>query len=340
MNKNEVGSLGKIIYSKIGDSKLDENATEIKQSFTGTVSFVTCKTPQYRSDSKTWFSPSAEKYENIIQVGEGTYGKVYKAKDKTKSQKFVALKCVLMDQDRELGFPVTALREIVLLKSLKHENIINLIEIVSTKATDKSKGNVYLVFEYMDYDLSGFLKTGVKLQLKTIKSIFYQALSGLNYLHKKGIIHRDIKSANMLLSKKGEVKVGDFGLARKINPNIPPEKNIFTNNVVTLWYRAPEILLGSINYTTISDVWSLGCMFLEILKGEVPFRGSNEKSQIQTIFEKCGTPVDAIEKSLPRTGESYGNSYWPESSKLPLFESMIPPRFIPSNFEKSFRECW
>lgn len=288
----------------------------------------------YRSESKSWRAPGADKYENVLQVGEGTYGKVYKAKDKTKENKYVALKCILMDLEKE-GFPITALREIMILKNLKHPNIVNLIEIVSTKSNDKSRGNVYLVFEYMNHDLSGILKTDIKLHSPTIKSILHQSLNGVGYLHKVGIIHRDIKSANVLVSDKGEIKIGDFGLARKINLNIPIDKNKFTNNVVTLWYRAPEILLGAKNYHFVSDVWSLGCMFLEIILGFHPFAGQNEASQITKIFEICGTPLTELDSE--ETINYPKNDYWKELKDFEQYSVLRPSRFFPSVFEEYFK---
>lgn len=306
----------------------------------------------YRSESKSWITNNADKYENIFQVGEGTYGKVFKAKIKNiEETKYVALKCILMDKEKE-GFPITALREIMILKNLKHQNLINMLEIVSTKEKDKNINNIYLVFEYMNHDLAGLLKSKINFKLPTIKSIFYQSLLGVNHLHLNNILHRDIKSANILVSSFGEIKVGDFGLARRINPFILKEKNMFTNKVVTLWYRAPEILLGSKNYSFVSDVWSLGCMFLEIILGECPFRGMNEKSQIINIFEKCGTPIDnnsqyknqlnslAINESNINNSNTIKNEYWPNVTKYELYNYFIGNKYFPSVFEKLYKDKW
>ncbi len=291
-----------------------------------------------RTDSKYWIANSAERYENIIQVGEGTYGKVFKARDKSGEKKFVALKCILMDKERE-GFPVTALREIMLLKNLKHVNIINLLEIVSTKQSKDKISNVYLVFEYMDHDLAGLIRSKVNFRPETIKSIFYQVLLGLHYLHKNNIIHRDIKSANILVNKEGDIKVGDFGLARKVNPDIPQDKNKFTNKVVTLWYRAPEILLGARNYTYVSDVWSAGCMFLEILFGEPVFKGQDEKTQVQAIFEKCGSPIDRVDNEDFNSTDKIKKNYWPDVTKYDLYNHYRTNKQYPSVLEKIYKDC-
>lgn len=286
----------------------------------------------YRSNSKLWKAPGAERYEKLNQVGEGTYGKVFKARDK--DGKYVALKCILMDHEKE-GFPITALRELMILKNLKHPNVVDLKEIVSTKTSDKW-GNVYLVFEYLNHDLSGLLKQKHEFSAATLKSIFYQCLLGLDHLHKNGIIHRDIKAANVLISGQGEIKIGDFGLARKINPNIPTEKNRFTTNVVTLWYRAPEILLGAKNYTFNSDIWSLGTMFLEILLGRHPFIGQNESIQITKIFEICGTPI--IDLNDEYALQNPNNIYWPELKYLENYSLIRPNRFYSNAYDASFKE--
>lgn len=233
-----------------------------------------------------WPSKSADLYEKVSQVGEGTFGKVYKARYKSvpgsKGQQqnpnykneYVALKRILMDNEKE-GFPITAIREIMILKRLKHNNIINLLEIVTSKPTEKNKlkGNVYLVFEYMEHDLSGLAELKLNFSLSQIKCILHQILTGVSYLHSNNIIHRDIKSANILINNKGEVKIADFGLARVIHPN-PNIQRQYTNRVVTLWYRSPELLLGATNYGPAIDIWSVGCLFSELLTGVPPFRGN------------------------------------------------------------------
>jgi cyclin-dependent kinase 12/13 len=210
-----------------------------------------------------WQSRPADLYERVDLVGEGTFGKVYKAKYKPTSDKgkeikssHVALKKILMDNEKE-GFPITAIREIMILKRLNHKNIINLIEIVTSKPSDKNKyrGNVYLVFEYMEHDLSGLIDRKIDYSIAHIKCIMHQILSGVNYMHSNNIIHRDIKGANILINNKGDVKIADFGLARVYSDN--PNKK-YTNRVVTLWYRSPELLLGSTSYGPAIDMWSVG----------------------------------------------------------------------------------
>lgn len=233
-----------------------------------------------RVPMSNWSCKNVESYEKVDQVGEGTFGKVYKARYKSSNKnnlkttsEFVALKKILVDNEKE-GFPLTAIREIMILKRLNHKNIINLLEIVTSKPSqsNRNRGNVYLVFDYMEHDLSGLICRKYDFTLAKIKCILKQILLGLEYLHDHNIIHRDIKGANILINNKGEVKLADFGLARLHNPNQNINK-IYTNRVVTLWYRSPELLLGATNYGPAIDMWSVGCVFSELLEGISPFRG-------------------------------------------------------------------
>jgi cyclin-dependent kinase 12/13 len=226
--------------------------------------------PVKRDPMANWQCKPADMFEKVDLVGEGTFGKVYKAKYKPQVDKsllgklkdakteHVALKRILMDNEKE-GFPITAIREIMILKKLNHKNIINLMEIVTSKPSEKNKyrGNVYLVFEYMEHDLAGLADRNVSFGIPQIKCLIHQILSGVNYMHSNNIIHRDIKGANILINNKGEIKIADFGLARTHNPNPNVTKN-YTNRVVTLWYRAPELLLGTKNYGPAIDIWSVG----------------------------------------------------------------------------------
>ena len=280
-----------------------------------------------------WQSRSADIYTKILQVGAGTFGKVYKAKynpDKINipslnkaSNELFALKKILMDNEKE-GFPITALREIMILKQLEHQNIMPLKEIVTSKPTEKNKyrGSVYLVFEYMQHDLSGLFSNKVKFNLPEIKNILHQILEGLQYLHNNNIIHRDIKSANILLNNKGCIKIGDFGLARFISPL--NQKKKYTNRVVTLWYRAPELIFGSKNYGPEIDIWSVGCVFSELLKGIPPFKGKDEVDQMIKICEKLGTPTD---------------NNWKEARSLPNFLQFCPKKIYPNVFSNDYKDC-
>ena len=254
---------------------------------------------------KEWKCNDTKEYEEIKIVGKGTFGNVYKAfyKKDTKEQRLVALKMIKIFEDD--GFPITALREILIMKRLNHKNILKLEEILYTQPKEKNKkrGNVYLVFPYMDQDLSGVRMNGIVFNLSQIKYIFYQIMSGIAYLHKCKIIHRDIKSSNILMNKKGDICIGDYGLARKDSRE--NNKN-YTYKVVTLCYRAPEILLGSKDYGMEIDIWSAGCVFAELLTGNILFyENGKEKDQINKIFSICGTPNE---------------KNWPGISNLPNYK--------------------
>ncbi|KAJ8958101.1 hypothetical protein NQ318_006029 [Aromia moschata] len=170
------------------------------------------------------------KYEKVTKIGQGTFG----------NEK------VLMDNEKE-GFPITALREIRILQLLKHENVVNLIEICRTQASqhNRYRSTFYLVFDFCEHDLAGLLSNvNVKFSLGEIKKVVQQLLNGLYYIHSNKILHRDMKAANVLITKNGVLKLADFGLARAFSTNKNGMPNRFTNRVVTLWYRPPELLLG------------------------------------------------------------------------------------------------
>lgn len=150
----------------------------------------------------------------------------------------------------------------------------------------------------MEHDLHGLIDSHIALDISHIKCIMIQILEGVYYLHSNNVMHRDIKGANILLNNKGEVKLADFGLAIKYDPRIRVN---YTNRVVTLWYRCPELLLGSECYTPAIDMWSIGCLFAELLTLQPLFAAKNEADVLELIFKKCGTPSETT---------------WPEISTL------------------------
>ncbi|KAK3591995.1 hypothetical protein CHS0354_031500 [Potamilus streckersoni] len=250
---------------------------------------------------------------NIIEIiGEGTYGQVYKAKDSLTGE-LVALKKVRLENERE-GFPITAVREIKILRQLNHSNIVNLKEIVTDKQTAidfrKDKGAFYLVFEYMDHDLMGILESGmVNFQEQHIASFMKQLLDGLNYCHKKNFLHRDIKCSNILLNNRGQIKLGDWGLARLYHAD--DKDRLYTNKVITLWYRPPELLLGEERYGPAIDIWSIGCILGELFTRKPIFQANQEIAQLELISKTCGSPAPAV---------------WPDVIKLPLFHTFKPKK--------------
>ncbi|XP_011297181.1 cyclin-dependent kinase 12 [Fopius arisanus] len=264
-----------------------------------------CHMPMSASGGKDWGERCVDVFEVIAQIGEGTYGQVYKAQDK-RAAVLVALKKVRLENEKE-GFPITAVREIKILRQLNHKNIVNLREIVTDKqdAKDfrKDKGSFYLVFEYMDHDLMGLLESGmVDFNEMNNASIMKQLLDGLNYCHGKNFLHRDIKCSNILMNNRGEVKLADFGLARLYNAE--DRQRPYTNKVITLWYRPPELLLGEERYGPAIDVWSCGCILGELFWKKPLFPGNAEMQQLEMISRVCGTPTPAV---------------WPSVIKLPLF---------------------
>ncbi|KAJ9114564.1 hypothetical protein QFC20_001438 [Naganishia adeliensis] len=250
-------------------------------------------------------------YEKIAQVGEGTYGKVYKARN-SEGLGLVALKRIRMEGEKD-GFPVTAMREIKLLQGLDHVNIVKLHEMMI------SNGSVHMVMEYMDHDLSGILsQPQITLSVANLKSFCQQMLRGLAYLHGKAILHRDMKGSNILINSKGELKLADFGLARYFTKR---KRNDYTNRVVTLWYRSPELLLGETMYDVCIDNWSAGCIMLELFVRKPVFQGNGEIHQLEAIYEIMGTPTE---------------EEWPGLASMPWYELVKPKEMLPSRFDEYF----
>lgn len=270
--------------------------------------------PRYGERKHTlsdWGKRCVDKFDIIGIIGEGTYGQVYKAKDKDTGE-LVALKKVRLDNEKE-GFPITAIREIKILRQLKHRSVVNMKEIVTDKqdALDfkKDKGAFYLVFEYMDHDLMGLLESGlVQFSHEHIRSFMRQLMEGLDYCHKNNFLHRDIKCSNILLNNRGQIKLADFGLARLYSSE---ESRPYTNKVITLWYRPPELLLGEERYSPAIDVWSCGCILGELFTRKPIFQANQELLQLELISRLCGSPCPAV---------------WPDVIKLPLFNTMKPKK--------------
>ena len=219
-------------------------------------------------------------------IGKGTYGTVYRAKDEDGNEIY-ALKKIKLQGDDE-GIPSTAIREICLLKELNHINIEKLKDVIHASK------KITLVFEYIDRDLKKIIDAtmGEGLELKLIKSYLYQLLKGMAYIHKYKILHRDLKPQNLLISNDNILKIADFGLARGYGL---PVRN-YTHEVVTLWYRAPDVLLGSKNYSTSIDIWSIGCIFEEMACGKQILIKKSNVDQLKKIFHVLGTPT---EKDFP-----------------------------------------
>ncbi|CAL2037627.1 unnamed protein product [Caenorhabditis brenneri] len=234
-------------------------------------------------------------YDKMEKIGEGTYGTVFKARNKS-SGEIVALKRVRLDDDDE-GVPSSALREICILRELKHRNVVRLYDVVH------SENKLTLVFEYCDQDLKKFFDSlNGYMDAQTARSLMLQLLRGLSFCHAHHVLHRDLKPQNLLINTNGTLKLADFGLARAFGVPV----RCFSAEVVTLWYRPPDVLFGAKLYNTSIDMWSAGCIFAEISNAGRPlFPGADVDDQLKRIFKQLGTPTE----------ES-----WPSISQLPDFK--------------------
>ncbi|KNE66416.1 CMGC/CDK protein kinase [Allomyces macrogynus ATCC 38327] len=253
-----------------------------------------------------------DQYTCLDRIGEGTYGVVFRAQHRA-TGKVVALKRIRLDAEAD-GIPATALRETSLLLELRHPNIVPL-EGVALNAP-----NLFLVFEFLDGDLKMFMERyrDRPLRADMTQSFLYQLLDALQYCHQRGIMHRDLKPQNILIDAKLNLKLGDFGLARAVS--LP--MRTYTHEVVTLWYRPPEILLGSQKYSYGVDIWSTACIFAEMLLGRPLFPGDSEIDELFHIFRILGTPnanVWAQVEDLPQFAPEF-----PKWAPRPL-ESVFPP---------------
>ena len=261
------------------------------------------------SDSVYYRKPGNESV-----VGSGTYGKVFKALH-VYTKSLVALKKIRMEGEKD-GFPVTAVREIKLLQSLKHENVVGLQEVMV------EKNDCFMVFEYLSHDLTGLLNHPTfKLEHAHKKHFAKQLFEGLDYLHRRGVLHRDIKAANILVSNTGQLKLADFGLARFYAKRRQLD---YTNRVITIWYRPPELLLGETQYGPAVDIWSAACVMIEIFTKHAIFPGDGgEISQLEKLYNVLGTPT---------RGE------WPGLVDMAWFELLRPTERKPNTFSEKYRE--
>lgn len=251
-------------------------------------------------------------FEKLNRIGEGTYGIVYRARD-MKTKEIVALKRMRMEKETE-GIPICVVREISILTAMKHDNVVNLKEV----AVGDDLTAMFLVMEYCEQDLASLID-GMKTPFTEpqVKCLMLQLLRGIAFLHFHHIIHRDLKVSNLLLTDKGCLKVADFGLARLLGT--PPGAN--TPNVVTLWYRPPELLFGSRLYGKPLDMWSVGCIFGELLTNKPLLAGTSEAKQIDLVIDLLGTPNETI---------------WPDYQYLPVPERMVIKQQPYNNIKQKF----
>lgn len=232
----------------------------------------------------------------------GSYGVVYKGFNVLTKQT-VAIKQIRMNTE-DAGIPSTTIREVSLLKELNHPNIISLHEIVFD-----NDSNIFLVFEFIPMDLHAYIKSfedGKYMNPMMVKSFLYQINQAILYCHMRSILHRDLKPQNILVDpKKGSIKIADFGLGRAKRFS----HTVLTDKVATLWYRAPELLLGANIYGYAIDMWSIGCIFAEISSGDALFKGDSEIDQLFRIFRVLTTPTE---------------ENWPGVSSLKCYKTKFP----------------
>ncbi|TKR62239.1 hypothetical protein L596_026227 [Steinernema carpocapsae] len=241
-----------------------------------------------------------EDFQKLEKIGEGTYGVVYKGRNRQTNQ-LVAMKKIRLESEEE-GVPSTAIREISMLRELQHPNIVDLQEVIM------QENRLYLIFEFLSMDLKRYLDqlpAGQPMEPGVLKSYMYQINQAMCFCHQRRILHRDLKPQNLLVNKNGLIKLADFGLARAIGVPL----RAYTHEVVTLWYRAPEILLGGDKYSMAVDVWSIGCIFAEMASKKPLFAGDSEIDQLFKIFRVLGTPNDVT---------------WPGVAALRDFKSTFP----------------
>uniref|UniRef100_A0A1I8HH42 Protein kinase domain-containing protein n=1 Tax=Macrostomum lignano TaxID=282301 RepID=A0A1I8HH42_9PLAT len=257
-----------------------------------------------RYDSKLC-GDSSKKYERIMKIGQGTFGEVFKARSRLEKN-LIAMKKIKMEHELE-GFPITAIREIRILLAANHKNLTE-----PTKA-NRYKSEFHLIFEMLDHDLAGLLANPkVTFTLAEKKDMLHQLLEGVWYLHRVNILHRDMKAANILISKKGVLKLADFGLARNITTSDKTRQ--YTGRVVTLWYRPPELLLGDRQYGPPLDMWGVGCIVAEMWTRSPIMQGGAEQKQLELIVNLCGSITKEV---------------WPNCEKLELYQEMCAG--LPSN---------
>ncbi|KAJ9596499.1 hypothetical protein L9F63_012482, partial [Diploptera punctata] len=252
---------------------------------TGSTIMNTKEKEKYIEEFDFPFCDEASKYDKVAKIGQGTFGEVFKARDKKTNKKFVAMKKVLMDNEKE-GV---------------------------TGQYNRYRSTFYLVFDFCEHDLAGLLSNvNVKFSLGEIKKVMQQLLNGLYYIHSNKILHRDMKAANVLITKNGILKLADFGLARAFSANKNGQvTEKYTNRVVTLWYRPPELLLGERNYGPPVDLWGAGCIMAEMWTRSPIMQGNTEQQQLTFISQLCGSVTPEV---------------WPGVESLELYNKMELPR--------------
>ncbi|XP_021921705.1 cyclin-dependent kinase-like 1 isoform X2 [Zootermopsis nevadensis] len=257
-----------------------------------------------------------ERYEKLGKLGEGSYGMVFKCRNRDTGQ-IVAIKKFVESEDDPLIRKI-ALREIRLLKNLKHPNLVNLLEVF------RRKRKLHLVFEFCDHTVLAELEKFPQgcPELLT-RQITWQTLQGVAYCHQHNCIHRDVKPENILLTAQGVVKLCDFGFARMLSPG-----ENYTDYVATRWYRAPELLVGDTQYGPPVDVWAIGCVFAELIQGQALWPGKSDVDQLYLIRKSLGDLIPRHMNIFKSNEFFYGVSLPQPDVQEPL-ESKLPRQCNP-----------
>ncbi|XP_055495322.1 cyclin-dependent kinase-like 4 isoform X2 [Leucoraja erinacea] len=225
-----------------------------------------------------------EKYEKLAKIGEGSYGVLFKSRNKDTGQ-VVAIKIFVESEDDPLIKKI-AMREIRMLKQLKHDNLVNLLEVF------RRKRKLHLVLEYYDHTVLNELERYPRgLPEAMVKNIMWQMLQAVSFCHKHNCIHRDVKPANILITKQGIIKLCDFGFTRMLN-----RWDDYADHVATRWYRAPELLVGESQYGAAVDIWALGAVFAELVSGQALWPGKSDLDQIYFIIRTLGKLIPKHEQ--------------------------------------------
>ena len=260
-------------------------------------------------------------YEVMSKLGEGSYGIVFKARIKATGA-LVAIKKIRLDTTGGEGIPATTIREVTLLQELDHQHIVKLLDVVCVTH------RVYLVFELLAEDLRHLISRLHKekrvLSIETSREYTRQMLLALWYCHQNRVLHRDLKPGNVLVASPQLIKIADFGLARSLDQHVMT----YTSEVVTLWYRPPELLLGEKHYTPAVDVWAVGLILAEMVNGKALLPGSSDLDQLTRTFKIFGTPT---EKTWP--GVSALKHY---STSLPMHNPVSLQQVVPGQDEKFY----
>ncbi|KAK9842067.1 hypothetical protein WJX81_006793 [Elliptochloris bilobata] len=265
-----------------------------------------------------------DQYEKLEKIGEGTYGKVYKAREKN-TGRLVALKKTRLEMEEE-GVPSTALREVSLLQMLSESN--HVVKLLCVEHVEEhSKPVLYLVFEYLSTDLKKYMDrtgkgaSGTPVPKKLVKSFMYQLVKGIAHCHKHGVMHRDLKPQNLLVDDTREcLKIADLGLGRAFS--IPIKS--YTHEIVTLWYRAPEVLLGATHYSPAVDIWSVACIFAELVRKVALFPGDCELQQLLHIFKLLGTPSEDEWPGVTKLRDWHEFPNWAPQDLAKVFPALEP----------------